>query len=178
VVYGSSKKHRDSPLAQLYVAAGQELVTAYGSAELVDHVLDDADEGLPAERLDATSRALRRAGSSEVARMERYLPFLATVASSAPFIGLFGTVWGIMTAFQNIGQQGSANLAVVAPGISEALVATAAGLGAAIPAVMGYNFFVNRTKHWAMEMEGFTLDLLNAFARPVHKMARVPKDGH
>ncbi|HEX4995405.1 MAG TPA: MotA/TolQ/ExbB proton channel family protein [Methylomirabilota bacterium] len=178
VVYGAAKKHRDSPLAQLYVAAGQELVTAYGSAEMVDHVLDDADEGLAVERLDATSRALRRAGSAEVARMERYLPFLATVASSAPFIGLFGTVWGIMTAFQNIGQQGSANLAVVAPGISEALVATAAGLGAAIPAVMGYNFFVNRTKHWAMEMEGFTLDLLNAFARPAQKMARVPKDGH
>jgi biopolymer transport protein TolQ len=178
VVYGAAKKHRDSPLAQLYVAAGQELVTAYGTAEMVDHVLDDADEGLAAERLDSTGRALRRAGSSEVARMERYLPFLATVASSAPFIGLFGTVWGIMTAFQNIGQQGSANLAVVAPGISEALVATAAGLGAAIPAVMGYNFFVNRTKHWAMEMEGFTLDLLNAFARPVQKAARVPKDGH
>jgi biopolymer transport protein TolQ len=109
--------------------------------------------------------------------MERYLPFMATVASSAPFIGLFGTVWGIMTAFQGIGQQGSANLAVVAPGISEALIATAAGLGAAIPAVMGYNFFVNRTKQWAMEMEGFTLDLLNAFARPVHKMARAVKDG-
>ena len=178
VVYAAAKKHRDSPLAQLYVAAGQELVTAYGSADTVDHVLDDAEEGLPGERLDATSRALRRAGSAEVARMERYLPFLATVASSAPFIGLFGTVWGIMTAFQGIGQQGSANLAVVAPGISEALVATAAGLGAAIPAVMGYNFFVNRTKHWAMEMEGFTLDLLNAFARPAQKMARVAKDGH
>jgi biopolymer transport protein TolQ len=176
VVYAAAKKHRDSPLAQLYVSAGQELVTAYGNAEIVDHVLDDADEGLPAERLEASSRALRRAGSSEVARMERYLPFLATVASSA-FIGLFGTVWGIMTAFQGIGQQGSANLAVVAPGISEALIATAAGLGAAIPAVMGYNFFVNRTKHWAMEMEGFTLDLLNAFARPVHKLARMAKDG-
>jgi biopolymer transport protein ExbB/TolQ len=69
VVYGAAKKHRESPLAPRYVAAGQELVTAYGSAEMVDHVLDDPDEGLPAERLDATSRALRRAGSSEVARM-------------------------------------------------------------------------------------------------------------
>ena len=178
VVYAAAKKHRDSPLAQLYVAAGQELVTGYGTAEMVDHILDDPEEGLPADRLDATGRALRRAGSSEVARMERYLPFLATVASSAPFIGLFGTVWGIMSAFQGIGQQGSANLAVVAPGISEALIATAAGLGAAIPAVMGYNFFVNRTKHWATEMDGFTLDLLNAFARPAQKMTRVGKDGH
>ena len=174
VVYAAAKKHRDSPLAQLYVSAGQELVTAYGNAEIVDHVLDDADEGLPAERLEASSRALRRAGSSEVARMERYLPFLATVASSAPFIGLFGTVWGIMTSFQNIGAQGSANLAVVAPGISEALIATAAGLGAAIPAVMGYNFFVNRVKYWAVEMEGFALELLNVFARSLPKPARVP----
>src|SRR5262249_5988175 len=102
---------------------------------------------------------------AEVARMERFLPFVATTASSAPFIGLFGTVWGIMTSFQGIGAQGSANLAVVAPGISEALIATAAGLGAAIPAVMGYNFFVNRVKHWAVEMEGFALELLNVVGR-------------
>jgi biopolymer transport protein TolQ len=180
VVFGAARKHRDSPLGQLYVAAGQELVNAYGNAESVDHVLEDPDEGLPQERLDGASRALRRASASEIARMERYLPFLATTASSAPFIGLFGTVWGIMSSFQNIGSQGSANLAVVAPGISEALIATAAGLGAAIPAVMGYNFFVNRVKRWAMEMEGFTLDLLNALARPAQapKMARVGKDGH
>ena len=178
VVLSAARKHRESPLAQLYVAACHEVGSVYGGADMVDHALDEAEDGLPGDRVDSVDRAMRRAAAGEVARMERYLPFLATVASSAPFIGLFGTVWGIMTAFQNIGQQGSANLAVVAPGISEALVATAAGLGAAIPAVMGYNFFVNRTKHWAMEMEGFTLDLLNAFARPVQKMARVPKDGH
>ena len=106
--------------------------------------------------------------------MERYLPFLATTASSAPFIGLFGTVWGIMTSFQSIGAQGSANLAVVAPGISEALIATAAGLGAAIPAVMGYNFYVNQVKRWAVEMDGFMLELLNLFARALPKPARVP----
>ena len=110
--------------------------------------------------------------------MERYLPFLATTASSAPFIGLFGTVWGIMSAFHGIGQQGSASLAVVAPGISEALIATAAGLGAAIPAVIAYNYFVNQVKRWATEMEGFSLDLLNLFARPVPKPARIVKDGH
>jgi biopolymer transport protein TolQ len=177
LIYGAAKKFRASPAAQLYSAAGLELSSIYGGPDLVDAALEEG-EGLPREAVDAAHRAMQRATEIEVARMERYLPFLATVASSAPFIGLFGTVWGIMTAFQNIGQQGSANLAVVAPGISEALVATAAGLGAAIPAVMGYNFFVNRTKHWAMEMEGFTLDLLNAFARPVQKMARVPKDGH
>ena len=76
-----------------------------------------------------------------------------------------------------IGAQGSASLAVVAPGISEALVATAAGLGAAIPAVIGYNYFVNRVKHWAVEMEGFTLDLLNSCERPVAKAGRTAKDG-
>src|SRR5207244_8380702 len=103
---------------------------------------DDADEGLPAERLEAVNRALRRAAALEVAQLERYLPFLATTASATPFIGLFGTVWGVIAAFHGIGQQGSASLAVVAPGISEALIATAAGLGAAIPAVIGYNYFV------------------------------------
>src|SRR2546425_758263 len=82
---------------------------------------------------------------------------------------------GIMASFHGIGQQGSANPAVVAPGISEALIATAAGLAAATPAVIAYNYFVNRVKHWATEMEGFTMDLLNLVARPVPKLAR--KDG-
>ena len=173
VVYGAAKKHRESPFAQLYLAAGQELATSLGGVEIVDRVLEESDEGLAPERLDAISRSMRRAATAEVARMERYLPFLATTASSAPFIGLFGTVWGIMTSFQSIGAQGSANLAVVAPGISEALIATAAGLGAAIPAVMGYNYFVNRVKHWAAEMDGFSLELLNVFSRPLPKPARV-----
>jgi biopolymer transport protein TolQ len=174
VVYGAAKKHRESPLAHIYLAAGQEVASSLGGVEVVDRVLDESEEGVGAERLDSISRAMRRAAAAEVARMERYLPFLATTASSAPFIGLFGTVWGIMTSFQNIGAQGSANLAVVAPGISEALIATAAGLGAAIPAVMGYNFFVNRVKHWAVELEGFSLELLNVFGRSLPKPARVP----
>lgn len=174
VVYGAAKKHRESPLAHIYLAAGQEVASSLGGVEVVDRVLDESEEGVGAERLDSISRAMRRAAAVEIARMERYLPFLATTASSAPFIGLFGTVWGIMTSFQNIGAQGSANLAVVAPGISEALIATAAGLGAAIPAVMGYNFFVNRVKHWAVELEGFSLELLNVFGRSLPKPARVP----
>jgi biopolymer transport protein TolQ len=176
VVFAAARKHRESPLAQLYVAGCQEAGTAYGGIDMLDQALEEGDEGIPAERIDAVSRAMRRAASSEISRMERYLPFLATTASSAPFIGLFGTVWGIMSAFHGIGREGSASLAVVAPGISEALVATAAGLAAAIPAVVAYNFFVNRVKHWAAEMEGFSLDLLNLLARPVPKSARV-KDG-
>jgi len=164
-IYSAARKFRSSPLAQLYSAAGLELSSVYGGVEQVDAALEDG-EGLPRDALDAAHRAMRRATEIEVARMERYLPFLATTASAAPFIGLFGTVVGIMSAFHGIGQQGSASLAVVAPGISEALIATAAGLGAAIPAVMGYNFYINRTKRWATEMDGFTLELLNILARP------------
>jgi biopolymer transport protein TolQ len=167
--HGAIKKYRDCPLAALCTAAHQE---AFGPED----GLDEGDDGLDAERLELIDRALRRQAAHEVARLERYLPFLATTASATPFIGLFGTVWGVMSAFHGIGQQGSASLAVVAPGISEALVATAFGLGAAIPAVIGYNYFVNRVKHWATEMEGFALDLLNVFSRPA-KAARVGKDG-
>ena len=96
--------------------------------------------------LAAVDRALLRASSTEVNKLEKRVTFLATTASMAPFIGLFGTVWGIMTAFQGIGAQGSTDLAVVAPGISEALVATAVGLFAAIPAVFFYNHFTTQVK--------------------------------
>ena len=174
LVYTAAKKFRESPLAQLYVAGHQELA---GLGEVADPLREDGEEGLPRERLEAVERALRRVATLEVARLERYLPFLATTASACPFIGLFGTVWGIISAFQGIGQQGSASLAVVAPGISEALIATAAGLGAAIPAVMAYNYFVNRVKHWATEMEGFALELLNGLARPAPQATRAAKDG-
>jgi len=168
-VYAAVKKYRESPLAQLYAAAYQEVPA-------LDDSLEEIDEGPPAERVDAAQRALRRQAMHEVSRLERYLPFLATTASATPFIGLFGTVWGVMAAFHGIGQQGSASLPVVAPGISEALIATAFGLGAAIPAVIGYNYFVNRVKHWASEMDGFSMDLLNAIARPGPKVARAAKD--
>jgi biopolymer transport protein TolQ len=174
MVHSAARKFRESPLAQLYAAAYAEIS---GLPEGSDPVIDDGDEGLPTERLEAVHRAMRRAAGLEVAALERYLPFLATTASAAPFIGLFGTVFGIMSAFHGIGTQGSASLAVVAPGISEALVATAAGLGAAIPAVMGYNYFVNRVRHWATEMDGFILDLLNILSRPMPRLARPAKDG-
>jgi biopolymer transport protein TolQ len=174
IVHAAARKYRDSPLAQLYGAAYTEVS---GVPDVLDHVIEDGDDGLPGERLEAVHRAMRRASTLEVAQLERYLPFLATTASATPFIGLFGTVWGIMSAFHGIGTQGSASLAVVAPGISEALIATAAGLAAAIPAVIGYNYFVNRVRHWATEMDGFMLDLLNVLARPVSKLTRPAKDG-
>lgn len=172
-VLAAARKLRDCPLSNLYIAGYHEIA---GISELVDRVLDEMDDGLTPERLESVHRAMRRTAAQEVERLERYLPFLATTASATPFIGLFGTVWGVIAAFHGIGQQGSASLAVVAPGISEALIATAAGLGAAIPAVIGYNYFVNRVKHWATEMENFILDLLNILSRPVSRVGRTTKD--
>jgi biopolymer transport protein TolQ len=115
--------------------------------------------------LDAIDRALLRAAAVEVTRLERRVGFLATTASITPFIGLFGTVWGIMTAFQSIGVTGSTSLGVVAPGIAEALVATAAGLFAAIPAVYFYNDLTHAVKLFATEMDDFALEFLNICER-------------
>ncbi len=115
--------------------------------------------------VDNIARALRRATTSEITRLEKYLTFLATTGSTAPFIGLFGTVWGIMTAFKGIGETGSASLAVVAPGIAEALIATAIGLVAAIPAVMGYNHFQQRIRVLIAEMDSFSTEFLNIVQR-------------
>ena len=166
LVATGAKRLRASPLARVYLAAYQEL-GGMGNPppDTMDGPPDPGEEGIAPERLDSVQRAMRRVQSTEIERMERYLAFLATTASSGPFIGLFGTVWGIMTSFQSIWSQGSASLAVVAPGISEALVATAAGLAAAIPAVVGYNYYVGRVRHWATEMENFALELANLTER-------------
>jgi biopolymer transport protein TolQ len=122
--------------------------------------------GRPVVRsLESLSRSLARAATVEVTRLERRLSFLATTASVTPFIGLFGTTWGIMTAFEDIGRMGSANLAVVAPGISEALVTTAMGLFAAIPALVFYNVFASRVKVLNSMMDDFALEFLNIVER-------------
>jgi len=115
--------------------------------------------------LQAVDRALLRAAAVEMSKLERRVGFLATTASITPFIGLFGTVWGIMGAFQRIGQMASTNLAYVAPGIAEALIATAAGLFAAIPAVYFYNFFTQRVKQFGSDMDDFALEFLNISER-------------
>lgn len=117
--------------------------------------------------IENVSRALRRATTSEITRLEKYTTFLATTGSTSPFIGLFGTVWGIKDAFTGIGITGSASLAVVAPGIAEALIATAIGLVAAIPAVVGYNHFQNRIKVLIAEMDNFSTEFLNIVQRNV-----------
>ena len=159
---------RESPLVGLFQA---------GYAELTAQLRQNAPPETPASNphapvarptlksLAAVDRALLRASVVEVNKLERRIPFLATTASIAPFIGLFGTVWGIMAAFQGIGQTGSTNLGVVAPGIAEALVATAAGLFAAIPAVYFYNSLTQRVKLFASAMDDFAMEFLNIAER-------------
>jgi biopolymer transport protein TolQ len=115
--------------------------------------------------LESLSRSLARAAGVEVTRLERRLSFLATTASVTPFVGLFGTVWGIMDAFGDIGRMGSANLAVVAPGISEALITTAMGLFAAIPAAVFFNVFTSRVKVLGSMVDDFALEFLNIVER-------------
>lgn len=110
-------------------------------------------------------RILRRYETLESVKLERYLNFLATTGSTTPFIGLFGTVWGIMNSFHGIGSAGSASLAVVAPGIAEALIATAVGLVAAIPAVIAYNYYLSMARKMIIEMEDFSEDLLELFSK-------------
>jgi biopolymer transport protein TolQ len=111
---------------------------------------------------------LKRVVNNETANIEKYLSFLATTGSTAPFIGLFGTVWGIMDSFTGIGKTGSASLATVAPGIAEALIATAAGLAAAIPAVIAFNFYLEKVKKQVVEMEDFSEELVDYHVRRSH----------
>lgn len=117
------------------------------------------------QNIPAVQRAAQIAASEELTRLERRLPWLATTGATAPFIGLFGTVWGIIDAFHGLGDAGAATLRAVAPGISEALITTAAGLLAAIPAVIAYNLFTSRMREFGSRMDDFTLELLNLIER-------------
>ncbi len=159
----------DSPLVGIFQA---------GYAELNSQLRQLAAAGNPAgaqavgtqtrpllRSVQALDRALLRASSVEVNKLEDRVTFLATTASITPFIGLFGTVWGIISAFESIGQTSSSNLAIVAPGIAEALIATAAGLFAAIPAVYFYNHLAHRVKLFASQMDDFSLEFLNIAER-------------
>ena len=154
-----------SPLVGLFQSGYAELNT-----QLRTEKSDPSKPGTPAARptlksLDAVDRALLRASAVELNRLEHRVPFLATTASITPFIGLFGTVWGIVIAFQGIASAGNTSLGVVAQPIAEALIATAAGLFAAIPAVYFYNHFTNKVKKFATEMDDFSLEFLNISER-------------
>ncbi|MEW6220394.1 MAG: protein TolQ [Thermodesulfobacteriota bacterium] len=152
-----------APLADIFRTGYielQKIGRARSDRESAEETLESRLAGM-----ENLKRTLKKAETQQLGRLASSLSFLATTGSATPFIGLFGTVWGIMTSFQDIGQRGSASLAVVAPGISEALVATAAGLAVAIPAVIFFNFFNNQLVELETEMQGFSADFLNLVER-------------
>jgi biopolymer transport protein TolQ len=154
-----------SPLVGVFQAGYQEVNQQVRGAP-GSQVQPGSPPARPTVRsLESLSRALVRAATAEVTRLERRVTFLATTATVTPFVGLFGTVWGIMNAFEEIGRMGSASLAVVAPGISDALITTAMGLAAAIPAAFFFNLYNSRIKVLSSMMDDFALEFLNIVER-------------
>ena len=160
-IFTRTEEMPSSPLARVFRAGYQELV----KVKQRDAAAAEKNKNQISDGVENVERALRRAAIAEMTELERLVPLLATVGSTSPFIGLFGTVVGIMKSFGEIGAKGSANLATVAPGIAEALIATAAGLLAAIPAVIAYNHFNHRIKVLSSEMESFGSDFMNIVRR-------------
>lgn len=173
--YRQAKELQGSPVARIFRIGYVEL-------KKISQASQSLNPGQPQEKkaslssrfagMDNIKRALRRAINTETTRMSQMVPFLATTGNTTPFIGLFGTVWGIMSSFHGIGLKGSASLAVVAPGISEALVATAAGLGVAIPAVIAFNYFMQKIRILESELHSFSADFLNIVERDILRMER------
>lgn len=163
----TSKQLTHNPFAAVFREAYWLLTQKEGSALTNPDALDVLGERRsPVKRTpEDLIRLFDSAASSEMLKLEKNLTFLATTGSVSPFFGLFGTVWGVMSAFLAIGFTGSADLSVVAPGIAEALITTVAGLGAAIPAVIAYNYFVGKLKRLSSELEIFYANLIEAFAR-------------
>jgi biopolymer transport protein TolQ len=163
-IHTSSQEFKQSPVAQVFRAGYQELVRltrAKRPNNPGEGSLDSTELG----GIDNVERAMKRAMNQEITRLERALTFLATTASATPFIGLFGTVWGIMTAFRGLSVTQSSSIQAVAPGIAEALIATATGLVAAIPAVIAYNHFARQIRVLSTEMENFSSEFLNIAER-------------
>jgi biopolymer transport protein TolQ len=163
--FKKAKELDHSPIARVFRIGYVELKKLNPSVEAKSSA--SSDPLMNAAGTANVSRALRRAINTEMSRMTQMVPFLATTGNTTPFIGLFGTVWGIMNSFHGIGLRGSANLAVVAPGISEALVATAAGLLAAIPAVIAFNYFMQKIRIIESELQSFSADFLNIIERDI-----------
>lgn len=163
-IHTTSQDFKQSPVAQVFRAGYQELVRLTRTKR---------QNAGPEGGLDTTElvgvanveRAMKRAANQEITRLERALTFLATTASATPFIGLFGTVWGIMNAFRGLSVTHSSSIQAVAPGIAEALIATATGLVAAIPAVVAYNHFARQIRVLSAEMENFSSEFLNIAER-------------
>jgi biopolymer transport protein TolQ len=154
-VYEKCGAYRRSPVAEVFRSGYQELmkITAAGT------------EGKRADATENLTRTLRRAAAVESTSLEQYITFLGTTGATAPFIGLFGTVWGILRAFQKLGAGGPATIDIVGPDIAHALIATAVGLAAAIPAVIAFNYFNNSIRVLNTEMDNFSADFLNIVKR-------------
>jgi biopolymer transport protein TolQ len=165
-IHEASRDLKACPVAQVFRSGYEELVRVSRTKKE-----NPSGEGMTTELggVENVSRAMKRATSVEITKLEKYLTFLATTASAAPFIGLFGTVWGIMNAFRGLSVTHSSSIQAVAPGIAEALIATAVGLAAAIPALMAYNYFVQQIKVLAAEMDNFSHEFLNIAERHFFK---------
>nr|WP_237889846.1 protein TolQ [Dissulfurimicrobium hydrothermale] len=158
-LYSHAKRMDEAPMAGVFLAGYNEL------RRLQESVKDKNMAPGPRVWIESLERSLNKGIQEEIAMLENGIPFLATIGNSAPFIGLFGTVWGIMRSFHNIGLHGSASLATVAPGISEALIATAVGLSAAIPAVIAFNTFMSSLARIEGVLQGFSSDFINMVER-------------
>jgi biopolymer transport protein TolQ len=157
------ERYRGCPIAEVFEEGYRE----------TQHFLGEAPHlGADIGGIDNIARSLRKVSTSETYKIEKNLSFLATTGSTTPFIGLFGTVWGIMTAFKSIGETGSTSLDVVAPGISESLITTAIGLAVAIPAVIGFNYLQGRIKVLKDEIDGFSYDFLNIVQKILNAKSR------
>jgi len=165
-IHEASRDLKACPVGQVFRSGYEELVRVSRTKKE-----NPSGEALTTELggVENVSRAMKRATSVEITKLEKYLTFLATTASAAPFIGLFGTVWGIMNAFRGLSVTHSSSIQAVAPGIAEALIATAVGLAAAIPALMAYNYFVQQIKVLAAEMDNFSHEFLNIAERHFFK---------
>jgi biopolymer transport protein TolQ len=154
---------RNNPLVEVFLAGFEELESQLMGAPKAPS--GPASSAPSLKTVNAIQRSLTRASSVEITKLERNMSWLATTASVAPFIGLFGTVLGIISAFTGLGTEGTATIRAVAPGIAESLIATAAGLFAAIPAVIAYNYFVHQMREFAAAMDDFSLEFLNLMER-------------
>jgi biopolymer transport protein TolQ len=161
-IHAASEKLEHSPVAHVFSAGYQEM-------QRLSRLKRESGEAEESEfgGIENVQRAMQRARTQEVTRLERGLTFLATTASTAPFVGLFGTVWGIMTAFMGLSTTTSSSIQAVAPGIAEALIATAVGLAAAIPAVVMYNRFARQLRVLSAEMDTFGAEFLNIAERHI-----------
>ncbi|MFH1351074.1 MAG: protein TolQ [Pseudomonadota bacterium] len=173
-LYGECDDLIFSPVAHLFKSGYSELkrinkIQSLPGSNSVERAMQPVMGGV--------ERSLRKTSIDQGSRLEKALSFLATTGNTTPFIGLFGTVWGIMEAFRGIGLKGSASLAVVAPGISEALIATAAGLAAAIPAVVAFNHFNQKVTVMRSEMDTFSSEFLGLLERQLLRKQLVSKEG-